>query len=923
MVNMITSSRIYRMPRLQWLTVLLLLAAQLALATVPAGYYYQARNTKKAGLKSSLSIIAKPVKVLKYGSGEGATWQGFYYTDQSSDGSVIDMYSNIIRYFNGFNSVSGMHIEHSLPKSWWGGDENMAYHDLFHLYPSDGSTNSSKSNHPLGKVEPQNATLNNGVSKVGNVYTTAYTGKAFEPADEFKGDFARSYMYIATIYEHFAPNWVSPMMQQNTYPVWNAWAKELLLQWHAADPVSVKERLRQEAVYKIHITAFLSLPRRGDVVDFDVILQGDTIGKSVTVKGLNLTGALSLRMKNQSAAFALLQSSVPAADVHNGKMVRIRFQPPAAGVFRDTLLLEGAGLTEAVVVPVQGVASRQMMAIEPEQISPAGATLHWIADLRATNYSIEFFNNPAKAGNLLISSYVEGTSYNKTVEIYNGTGKTVPLSDYALAKQSNGAGNYESVLPLKGDLAHGSSLVVIHQQCDNNDLKAKATVFTDSVMNFNGNDALALLHNGLRIDVAGYFDAGPGVVWGLDKTMHRKPSVTHPTKNFKEEEWISLPKDDFSPLKNHSINLSAQEIPVNSLTLSADSSWYALDDLQPLTNYYYRVVANHTVGTVASVNSVRFTTTGPEIPAPMEPSDIGARHFVAEWESDVYTKLFELEAYTKIGAGNVTVTEGFDNVGTNGKPLPEGWTGTASANYTTTTSSGAAPPSVQLRNTGEWLQTPVYPHLVVEVGFMYRYPSAGTGNYFTVEALKNDVWSKVEDIQYQNTSKTMLNYTFNRSENVRSVRITFTKVSGNLAIDDFRIVYGSESNSYFLQNQPVTGTTYRIENLEPSTNYFYRVRSVIGNARSDWSEVVQLKTLVASGVEQGLESKINWQSTPSGVLLSELEPGNRVQVFSITGVLLGDYRVSASTIELQLSQQQVYVVRVVNAQQVFSVKIIR
>ncbi|MCE1156345.1 MAG: endonuclease, partial [Bacteroidales bacterium] len=193
--------------------LLLMLAVQLATAAVPAGYYYQARNKTKAELKSSLSALAAPVKVLKYGSGEGATWQGFFHTDQNSDGSVIDMYSNIIRYFDGYTSISGMHIEHSLPKSWWGGAENMAYRDLFHLYPSDGSTNSSKSNHPLGIVKPGDATFDNGVSRIGtSSFSPAYSGKAFEPADEFKGDFARSYLYIATVYEHYAPLWTSPMM---------------------------------------------------------------------------------------------------------------------------------------------------------------------------------------------------------------------------------------------------------------------------------------------------------------------------------------------------------------------------------------------------------------------------------------------------------------------------------------------------------------------------------------------------------------------------------------------------------------------------------------------------------------------------------------------------------------------------------------
>lgn len=951
---MITCFRISIFPRLQWLTVLLLVVAQLATAAVPAGYYYPARNKKKAELKTALSALASPVKVLDYGSGEGFTWQGFYYTDQNSDGSVIDMYSNIIRYFNGFNSISGMHIEHSLPKSWWGGAENSAYHDLFHLYPSDGSTNSSKSNHPLGIVKPEDATLDNGVSRIGtSSFSPAYTGKAFEPADEFKGDFARSYLYIATIYEHYAPLWTSPMMQRNTYPVWTPWARQLLLQWHAADPVSVKERLRQEAVFKIQgnrnpfidyhdlvsyiwgpdtlqsypfpdvVDAFLSLPRRGDVLDFDVILQGDTLGKPLTIKGQNLSGSLSLRLKRQSAAFALRHTTISAAGVQAGASTRIVFQPPKAGVFRDTLLLEGGGLNEALTIPLMGVASRQMMTLEPENISPVGATLHWIADRSANTYSIDFFASPSKAGNLLISSYVEGSSFNKSVEVYNGTGQTVQLADYALAKQSNGVGNYESVFPLKGELAHGSSVVVIHQQCTNTDLKSKAMLFTDSVMNFNGNDAIALLHNGLRIDAVGYFDVGPGLVWGLDKTFHRKATVTHPTKHFSEDEWNVLPTDNFSPLKNHVMNLNAQETSLYALNIPADSSWYALQNLQALTTYYYRVSSVRSGGAIPSVNSARFTTAAPVAPVPLEPTEISDRHFVAEWEADVYTNQFELETYTKVGAGFITVNEGFDGVGTNAAPLPEGWASSASAIYTTTTSSGTAPPSIQLRNTGEWLQTPVYSNPIVEIGFMYRYPSTGTGNYFTVEVLKNNQWVKVEDIPYANTAKNYLTYTFGSFENVRSLKVTFTKVAGNLAIDDFRIVYGSETNAYLLQNQPVTGVSYRVGNLEPSTNYFFRVRSVIGNARSDWSEVMQVKTAIASALNEHSIVKVRWQTTPSGVKFTQLEPGSRLQLYGLTGVLLGDYPVKETVLEIPLSKDQLFIVRLVSPQQLVAFKIIR
>ena len=79
-----------------------------------------------------------------------------------------------------------MNIEHSFPKSWWGKTENQAYKDLYNLMPCESKINSSKSNYPMGEVV--SGDTGNGWTKVGN----GNDGKKYwEPADEWKGDFAR------------------------------------------------------------------------------------------------------------------------------------------------------------------------------------------------------------------------------------------------------------------------------------------------------------------------------------------------------------------------------------------------------------------------------------------------------------------------------------------------------------------------------------------------------------------------------------------------------------------------------------------------------------------------------------------------------------------------------------------------------------
>lgn len=236
-------------------------------AVLPLNFYSTLEGKSGADLKTELHniICQDTTHYLNYGPGVGYTWQGFYSTDRDpSNDAVIDMYSDSVRLF-GANYVAlgykgfGMtiQIEHSVPKSWWGCNidrPDVAARDLNHLYPSDGKYNDYKSNYPLGEVTGALAHTN-GVTKIGIGTYTGYSGTVFEPADKYKGDFARSYFYVATAYQHYVSKWVPSapgiMMEANTYPTLKPWAIDLLLKWSRQDPVSDKERIRVENVFAI------------------------------------------------------------------------------------------------------------------------------------------------------------------------------------------------------------------------------------------------------------------------------------------------------------------------------------------------------------------------------------------------------------------------------------------------------------------------------------------------------------------------------------------------------------------------------------------------------------------------------------------------------------------------------------------------
>ena len=250
------------------LLVMVMLTVPAVFAEIPSGYYSGINGLKDRYLKTRLYEIIKNHSTNSY---SGLFSQCFKYTDQRSDGTWWDMYSDVTRYVS--NGWSGMNREHSLPKSWWGGDENAAYTDLNHLYPSDRDANMKKSNYPLGEVGT--ATYDNGVTKVG--YPIAGQGggssRVFEPDDEYKGDFARTYFYMATCYQDFFWKYTY-MMLNGEYPSMAQWAIDMLLEWHRADPVSKKELDRNEEVYRIqhNRNPFIDMP---DLVEF---IWGDKVG---------------------------------------------------------------------------------------------------------------------------------------------------------------------------------------------------------------------------------------------------------------------------------------------------------------------------------------------------------------------------------------------------------------------------------------------------------------------------------------------------------------------------------------------------------------------------------------------------------------------------------------------------------------------
>ncbi len=298
---------------------------RMAIGSMPGDYYKHAQLTADSTLKNHLGYIICCGKRYRYGSGTHKTWDAFFYTDRDTlTNRVLDMYSNNKRYFDPSKptaSVAEFDIEHMLPKSWWGGTVNPAYCDLFHLVPGDYSANRSKSNHAPGI--PADSTFNNGSFVTGSGAAYGLT-RVFCPADEYKGDFARAYFYIATCYgdslEWLTSGEPGVAMTNDGWQEFRPWLRDLLVQWHRMDPVSPKELHRAIEVNKIqgNRNPFIDYP---DLVEY---IWGDKQGTPVDFRQLTQSYGDAYSDSPTGVCNTQAQKDATRKEIRDGQMVIVR-----------------------------------------------------------------------------------------------------------------------------------------------------------------------------------------------------------------------------------------------------------------------------------------------------------------------------------------------------------------------------------------------------------------------------------------------------------------------------------------------------------------------------------------------------------------------------------------------------------------------
>ncbi len=248
------------------------------------------------------------------------------------------------------------------------------------------------------------------------------------------------------------------------------------------------------------------------------------------------------------------------------------------------------------------------------------------------------------------------------------------------------------------------------------------------------------------------------------------------------------------------------------------------------------------------------TATWPPLDTPVATAatSLNTTSVTANWNTVANATEYTLNVYTKSGT---KFSEGFDNVGSTGTPVPTDWTFTnIGATYTSTGYYNTGSPSLKFDNTGDIVETPTYSTPATSISFWIRGASTDATSSLLVEgSTDGSTWSTIENINPLPTSGTLKTYNSESTPalaaNIVKFRFTYTKSAGNLAFDDF--VFDHNYLETPISGSPFTGITdltKTLSSLIGSTAYYYTVTANNTHVTSSASNEITAITAINSSV---------------------------------------------------------------------------
>lgn len=541
------------------------------------------------------------------------TWfKANYYTGKHTTLGYSDarrkMYNNIDNYNNTITCVySGyqrswtaggtgtnpmpINCEHTFPQSFFGQAEPMRS-DIHHLFPTYSNWNSTRSNFPFNDINDNSTQtwmyLSNSSSNIpsSNIDSySEYASQEFEPREDHKGNIARAVFYFCTMYPSYS---ISQVGDPNTF-----------YQWHLQDPVDANEMARNNKIeqYQGDRNPYIDYPGSvatawgfsgggggggGGSADLFIseYIEGSSYNKGIEI--VNLTSSTvnlsNYSLKKQangsgswSSGLSLSGSLAPGqvyVVVHSSAATTMKNQADLTssnsamsfngndpvGLFSGSSLIDIVGTfnggssyfaSNTTIVRKSSVSAGTTSYNASEWTSYPSNTFTYLGSHTGSGSG-----GGGGSADLFISEYVEGSSYNKGIEIVNLTGASVNLSGYSLKKQTNGSGNWSSALNLSGSLANGQVYVVTHSSAASGMTSQADLTTSSSVMSFNGNDPIGLFKSSSLIDVVGTFNGGSSN-FAANTTLVRKSSITDGSTSYVTSEWNSYSSNTFSYLGSY------------------------------------------------------------------------------------------------------------------------------------------------------------------------------------------------------------------------------------------------------------------------------------------------------------------------------------------------------------------------------------
>ncbi|MCM1517683.1 MAG: endonuclease [Pseudoflavonifractor sp.] len=355
-------------------------------AEAPRDYYKSCEGKSGRALLTALRDVISD----HHNVGYDGLWSVYGKSDLRADGKIWDMYSTVEFTYGkqqcgNYKDVGDCYNrEHSFPKSWFKEASPMKS-DAFHVYPTDGKVNGQRGNYPYGECEGGTRLSSKALGRLGSSTFPGYSGTVFEPDDQYKGDFARTYFYMAACYNDKIAGWSSPMLAGNNYPCYNSWAVNLLLKWHRQDPVSKKETDRNDAVYSYQnnrnpfidhpelveyiwgdrqtsgwtpggeVTPMITAPADGTVIDLGTTAINVTRSQSFTVAGTGLSGTVNVSVAG--AGFTVDKPTLTATEVSadGGARVTVSYRSTTAASTIGSIVVSSGDCRSTVTLRASAI----------------------------------------------------------------------------------------------------------------------------------------------------------------------------------------------------------------------------------------------------------------------------------------------------------------------------------------------------------------------------------------------------------------------------------------------------------------------------------------------------------------------------------------------------------------------------------------